>query len=174
MTRSPHGAVPVVDGFQVVERAYSDDASLPTIGLANIHAAVPAIEENKDTIVRAVRVFRELGVEVAVFPEFALSGYFWDDEPACRAYMDQALTERHLDWVDEALRPLCSTDGLRAIMLSNLTADATGSGYRNRTIIVSPYICALLSGGRRGESSVGASQRPGGVVGHAAAWRWRR
>lgn len=71
-------------------------------------------------------------------PEFALSGYFWDDESACRAYMDQALTEHHLDWIDDVLRPLCSVDGLRAIVLNSLTADASGDGYRNRTIIVSP------------------------------------
>jgi predicted amidohydrolase len=140
MHRSPQGAVPVIDGFQVVERTYSDDAALPTIGLANIHAVVPGIEENKDKIIRAVRIFCELGVDVAVFPEFALSGYFWDDEPACRAYMDRALTEHHLDWITDALAPLCSVDGLRAVVLNNLTADASGTGYRNRTIIVSPYV----------------------------------
>jgi hypothetical protein len=33
MVSVPQRAVPVVDGFQVVERTYSDDASLPTIGL---------------------------------------------------------------------------------------------------------------------------------------------
>lgn len=140
MHRSPQGAVPIIDGFQVVERTYCSDGSLPTVGLANIHAVVPGIEENKDKIVRATRLFAELGVDVAVFPEFALSGYFWDDEPACRAYMDQALTERHTDWIDDALRPLCSIDGLRAVVLNNLTADAAGNGYRNRTIIVSPYV----------------------------------
>lgn len=52
--------------------------------------------------------------------------------------MDQALTEHHLDWIDDVLRPLCSVDGLRAIVLNSLTADASGDGYRNRTIIVSP------------------------------------
>ena len=138
MTRAPQGAVPVIDGFQVIERRYSDDSAKPTVGLANIHAVVPGIEENKAKIARAVSVFSELGVNVAIFPEFALSGYFWDDEPACRAYMDEALTENHLDWIAEELVPLCRGE-LRAIVLNNLTADPSGK-YRNRTIIISPLV----------------------------------
>jgi predicted amidohydrolase len=129
----------VVDGFQVVDRTYSDDDALPTVGLANIHAIVPGIEHNKAKIEAATRVFRELGVDVAIFPEFALSGYFWDDEPACRAYMDQALSERHLDWIEQVLMPLCQGAELRAIVLNNLTA-GDGQRYRNRTMLISPQI----------------------------------
>ncbi|MDY7105978.1 MAG: carbon-nitrogen hydrolase family protein [Actinomycetota bacterium] len=140
MLRDPHRFVPTIDGFAVVERSYSDDDRLPSIGLANIAAVVPGIEENKEKITRAARVFASLDVDVAVFPEFALSGYFWDDEPACRAYMDRALIEHHLDWVRDELMPLCGDGGLRAIVLNNLTADPSGAGYRNRTIVVSPKV----------------------------------
>lgn len=143
MSKPPQGTVPVVDGFQVIERTYSEDASFATVGLANIHAVVPGIEENKAKIERAVRIFGEMGVNVAIFPEFALSGYFWDDEPACRAYMDQALTENHLDWIQEVLVPLCTGD-LQAIVLNNLTAGPAG-GYRNRTFVVSPLVDDPLS-----------------------------
>ncbi len=135
---SPQRTIPVIDGFQVVERTYSHDSALPTVGLANIHAEVPGIEANKAKIERAVRIFAELGVNVAIFPEFCLSGYFWEDEPECRAYMDQALTENHVEWIDEVLRPLC-TGELRGIVLNNLTA-GEGSQYRNRTFIVSPFV----------------------------------
>ncbi len=138
MDRAPQGSVPVIGGFQVVERTYSDHDDLPSVGLANIHAVVPGIEENKAKIERAARIFAELGVNVAIFPEFSLSGYFWDDEPACRAYMDQAVTENHLDWISEVLLPLC-TGELRAIVLNNLTAGPSGE-YLNRTIIVSPRV----------------------------------
>lgn len=130
--------MPRVDGFQVVERWYSDDDSFPTVGIANIHAVVPGIEENKAKIERALRIFRELGVNVALFPEFSLSGYFWDDEPTCRAYMDAALTEHHLDWITDVLEPMC-TGELKAIVLNNLTA-GNGTHYRNRTFIVSPMV----------------------------------
>ena len=134
----PQRSVPVIDGFQVLERTYSNDETLPTVGLANIHAVVPGIEANKQKILDAVGVFAELGVNVAIFPEFALSGYFWDDEPACRAYMDQALTEEHLDWIDDDLRPLCG-DELQAIVLNNLTSGPDGK-YRNRTMVISELV----------------------------------
>lgn len=137
-SRPPQGAVPVIDGFQVVERTYCDDDSFPSIGLANIHAEVPGVETNKAKVERCLRIFRDHGVNVAIFPEFVLSGYFWDDGPECRAYMDTALTERHLDWIDEVVRPMC-TDGLEAVILNNLTAGPDDL-YRNRTFIVSPHV----------------------------------
>jgi predicted amidohydrolase len=130
--------VPQVDGFQVVERSYSDDDRLPSIGIANIHAVVPGIEQNKDKILRATSVFRELGVNVALFPEFSLSGYFWDDEVACRAYMDTALTERHVDELEAEIHKLC-TGSLRGVVLNNLTA-GPGDRYLNRSVYVSPYM----------------------------------
>ena len=68
-----------VDGFLVVERVYSEGSGLPSIGMANIHAEVPDIEANKDKIVRAVRVFKERGANVVMFPEFCLSGYSRED-----------------------------------------------------------------------------------------------
>lgn len=138
MLRAPQGAVPVIDGFQVIERTYSDDDDLPSVGLANIAQTVPGIEENKAKIERATRIFRDLGVNIAVFPEFALSGYFWGDEPTCRAYMDEAVTEKHLDWIDGALLPLC-TGELQGVILNNLTMGPT-TGYRNRTMIISPSV----------------------------------
>lgn len=143
MLEGPQRPVPLVDGFLVVERTYCPDDAFPSIGLANIHATVPGVEENKEKIARAARVFAEFGVDVAIFPEFALSGYFWDDELACRAYMDTALTELHLDWIDEVLRPLCDGD-LKAIVLNNLTA-GPGDRYANRTVIVSPLVPDLLA-----------------------------
>jgi predicted amidohydrolase len=126
--------MPADDDFLVVERNYGDDASLPSVGLANIRAIVPGIEENKARIEQACRQFKERGVTVAVFPEFCLSGYFWEDEDACWEYMEQAVTERHLDWVDERLRPLLD-DRFRAIVLNNITR-GPGRKFRNTTFIV--------------------------------------
>jgi predicted amidohydrolase len=129
--------------FLIVERAYGDDASLPTVGLANIHAAVPGIEENKAKIEEACRVFKERGVNVAVFPEFCLSGYFWEDEEACWEYMEQAATENHLDWIDDRLRPLLD-DGFRAIILNNLTR-GEGRRFRNATFFVAEEVTDPLA-----------------------------
>ncbi len=120
--------------FRVVERTYGDDTSHPSVGLANLHAVVPGIEENKAKIERACQVFKERGVTLAVFPEFCLSGYFWDDEEACWEYMEQAVTDRHIDWIDDRLRPLLD-DRFRAIVLNNITR-GEGRKFLNRTFIV--------------------------------------
>ena len=122
------------DDFRVVERTYGDDASHPSVGLANLHAVVPGIEENKAKIERACQMFKERGVTIAVFPEFCLSGYFWDDEEACWEYMEQAVTDRHVDWIDDRLRPLLD-DRFRAIVLNNITR-GEGRKFLNTTFIV--------------------------------------
>ena len=128
------GGLQRVDEFSVVERTYSDDPDKLSIGIANIEAVVPDIEANKDKVLRAAEVFRERGANIAVFPEFCLSGYFWDDETACRQYMDAAVTERHRDWIDQELRPILGGD-LRGLVLNNLSEGADGR-YRNKTFLV--------------------------------------
>jgi len=127
-----------VGELPVVERTYCDEAAFPTIGLANLHAVVPGIEENKAKIEGACRQFKRHGVNVAIFPEFCLSGYFWEDETACWEYMEQAVTERHLGWIDGQLRSLLD-DSFRAIILNNIT-HGTGRKFRNRTFIVADEI----------------------------------
>jgi predicted amidohydrolase len=122
------------DEFSVVERSYSDDPDKLSIGIANIEAVVPDIEANKDKVLRAAQLFRDRGVNVAVFPEFCLSGYFWGDPVACRRYMDAAVTERHRDWIDKELRPILG-GALRAFVLNNLSQGTDGR-YLNRTFVV--------------------------------------
>jgi predicted amidohydrolase len=122
----------------VVERRYSDDESLPTIGLANIHAVVPGIEANKAKVESCCRIFKERGVNVAVFPEFCFSGYFWEDEDACWEYMEQAVTDRHLGWIDDHLRPLLD-DEFRAIVLNNIR-HGPDRKFLNTTFAVSDEI----------------------------------
>lgn len=129
--------------FPIVERTFCRDATMPTVGIANIHAAVPGIEENKASIERACRQFKERGVNVAVFPEFCLSGYFWADEDECWAYMDLAVTERHLDWIDDRLRPLLD-ETFRAIILNNI-ARGPSRKFMNRTFIVAEEIADPLA-----------------------------
>jgi len=121
-------------GFPVIERAYSEDPTGLSVGLANISAVVPDIEANKDKILRAARIFKEKRVNLAVFPEFCLSGYFWEDEEACRAYMRQAATEKHVEWLERELQPLLD-DQFIGIVLNNLSGGPGGKFY-NRTFIL--------------------------------------
>jgi predicted amidohydrolase len=130
--------VDIVDEFSVVERTYSDDPSRLSIGLANISAQVPGVEANKDKVLRVAKIFKERGVNVGVFPEFCLSGYFWDDEKACREYMDTALTEKHYDWIDDELVPLLD-DQFMGMLLNNVT-EGPGGQYFNTTFPVARHL----------------------------------
>lgn len=121
--------------FFVLERDFSDDESKPSIGLANIHAVVPGIEANKDKILRAAEIFKAKKVNIAIFPEFCLSGYFWEDEPACWRYMDEAVIENHGDWIEQNLKPLLG-DTLRAIVFNNIRRGPERK-YFNSTYILS-------------------------------------
>lgn len=58
---------------------------------------------NKDKTLRAASIFAERGVNIAVFPEFCLSGYFWDQPDDCLAYMNGAAVENHTDWIENEL-----------------------------------------------------------------------
>ena len=121
--------------FSIVERSYSDDDEGLSVGIANIHAAVPDVEANKDTIVRVAQTFAERGVDYALFPEFCLSGYFWEDVGRCREYMDGAVTEEHLGWIESELEPLVGAGGLDGIVLNNLRQAHDGC-YYNATFVV--------------------------------------
>jgi predicted amidohydrolase len=123
-----------VADFQLVQRAYSDDPENLSVGLAQIHASVPDIEANKDKVLSAAKLFKEHGANVALFPEFALSGYFWNERDDCLAYMREAQTEQHVDWIDNELKPLLD-DTFRAIILNNLAEGPDGRFY-NRTLAI--------------------------------------
>ena len=64
----------VWEPFQICEREFSNDNAKPSFGLANIRAHIPDIEANRARILEALRIFKEKQVNVAVFPEFCLSG----------------------------------------------------------------------------------------------------
>jgi len=122
------------DEFIIVERIFSHNEDSMTIGLANIRAIVPDIEANKDKMARAVEIFKSKGVNVAIFPEFSFSGYFWEDTKACRRYMDRAVIENHTEWIDKTLKPMID-DELRPIVFNNLRK-ASKEKYFNATFIL--------------------------------------
>jgi len=126
--------VETVGEFLIAEREFSDDESKLSIGLANIHAEVPGIEANKDKILRAATTFKERGVNFAIFPEFCLSGYFWDQRGDCHAYMQEACTENHADWIENELKSLLD-DQFRGVVLNNLRR-APGDRFYNTTFVV--------------------------------------
>ena len=122
-------------GFTIKERAFSKDDSNLSIGIANLHAVVPDIEANKDKMVRALEVFKAKKVNIAIFPEFCLSGYFWEDEPQCWRYMDKAVIENQKGWVDKTLRPFLDDD-FRGIVFNTLRK-GSGDKFFNTNFVLS-------------------------------------
>jgi predicted amidohydrolase len=127
-----------VVGFNVVERSFSPATQEPrlTIGLANIHALVPNIEANKEKILRAVDIFKARGVNMAIFPEFCLAGYFWEDQSVCWPYMDKAVVEEHHDWIKGELEARLD-DSLQFIIFNNIRKGPAGQRkYYNSTYLI--------------------------------------
>lgn len=122
------------DELNVVERFYSDDDRNFSFGLANIEASVPNIKANRAKILRSLDIFRAHNVNVAVFPEFCLGGYFWDAAEACQRYMDKVSIERQMDWIDQEIRPRLD-EKLRAVVLNNLRKGPSNK-FLNSTFIV--------------------------------------
>jgi len=123
------------DQFRITERSFSNDDNKISLGLANIHAEVPDIEENKAKMVRILEIFRQKKVNVALFPELTFSGYFWDDPVSCREYMEQAVIENHRDWVYNTLFDYLD-DNMKAIVFNNLRRGPGGNFY-NSTFVAS-------------------------------------
>lgn len=123
------------DNFRITERYFSDNEDLLTVGLANIHAEVPHIEKNKTKMIRILEIFRQKKVNIAIFPEFTFSGYFWDDPVACREYMEQAVTENHRDWIYSTIGDFLG-DSLKAVVFNNLRRGPEGK-YYNSTFVAS-------------------------------------
>ena len=92
-----------INGLTVVESKYSDVSNNLSIGLANIHAIVPDIEANKEKMLEVIDTFKKYEVNMIIFPEFCISGYFWDDEEACWAYQESGLIENQEDWLCQLL-----------------------------------------------------------------------
>ena len=125
-----------VDEFLITERSCSDDESGLSVGLANISAVVPGVEANRDKIRRAASIFAERGVNVAIFPELCLSGYFWDAREDCLRYMHGAVAGEQTEWIEQELQPLLSDD-FEAIVLNGLVpAPEKPDRFLNRTFIV--------------------------------------
>jgi predicted amidohydrolase len=138
----------------VIERSYSDDSGKISIGIANIKnhvsfSGTASIEENKQKILRMIDIFKKHNVNMVLFPEFSLTGYFWDDSPECWNYMKKGLTNEHLEWLTEIKSKL--NNHLQYIVFNNIRLnpkDLNGK-YLNSTYIVDKsFDCTNLNSDR--------------------------
>lgn len=141
------------DKFQipVVEKSYSDDSSKISIGIANkinraSSSGTVSIEENKLRILKIIDVFKKYNVNMVLFPEFSLTGYFWDDSPECWNYMRKGLTNMHLEWLTEIKSKL--DDHLQYIVFNNIRLDPEkpdGKFLNSTYIIDKDFDCTNLN-----------------------------
>jgi predicted amidohydrolase len=122
-------------GAKVLRRVFSRNASGVTVGLANLHAVVPDVQANRDKVLESLKVFKSMGVNLAVFPEFALSGYFWDDEAACWPYMRRAALKNQLEWLRREVAPLLDST-LRYVVLNVLRETEEGGKFYNSILVL--------------------------------------
>ncbi len=125
----------------VVEKSYSDDSEKISIGIANKSNMVSlsgttSIEENKQRILKIIDVFKKHNVNMVLFPEFSLTGYFWDDSQECWNYMKKGLMNEHLEWLTEVKSKL--DDRLQYIVFNNIRSDPDepDGKFLNSTYIV--------------------------------------
>jgi len=88
----------------IVEKFFSENLENISIGIANINPKTKDPEGNKNSIIEALNQFSEKKVNLVIFPEYCLSGYFWENEKECRFYMEKACLDHLTDWLDEIVR----------------------------------------------------------------------
>jgi len=116
--------------------SFSNDRHRLSIGLANLHVAAADVEANRKKILYTLNFFKEAKVHMAVFPEYCLSGYFWDESEKCLDYMEQAALENQIGWLKAKLEPMLD-ETLRYVVLNGLLRNAKpGKPFVNGTMVI--------------------------------------
>ena len=102
----PEAKVPEKAHIKVIESWYSHDLGKISIGISNIQNHVSptgtaSIDKNKHKILNIINEFKKYKVNMILFPEFSLTGYFWENSPECWNYMREGLTNNQLEWLAE-------------------------------------------------------------------------
>jgi len=126
--------------FNIRETVFSPKEGSISIGIANIHATVPDVASNKEKILAATEIFKEKKVNLAVFPEFCMTGYFWEDYEECSRYMESVTTDKERNWVMDNLYPLLD-DELHIIVINNIRkGPGTNQKYLNSTFVLNKLV----------------------------------
>jgi predicted amidohydrolase len=133
--------VPEKAHIRVSESWYSHDPNKISIGIANIKNYVSlegtaSIEKNKHKILSVIDEFKKYNVNMILFPEFSLTGYFWKDSDECWNYMREGLTNNQLEWLAQVKSNL--DDNLKFIIFNNirLNPDNPDGKFLNSTFVI--------------------------------------
>ncbi|MEA1946410.1 MAG: carbon-nitrogen hydrolase family protein [Thermodesulfobacteriota bacterium] len=137
----PEAKVPEKAHIKVSESWYSRDLGKISIGISNIQNHVSptgtaSIDKNKHKILNVIDEFKKYKVNMILFPEFSLTGYFWENSPECWNYMREGLTNNQLEWLAEVKSKLDAD--LNFIIFNNirLNPDKPDGKFLNSTFII--------------------------------------
>lgn len=162
--KSGGDTVSVSDGekeYRVRKVSFSNRKGL-TVGLANIGNYVclergcDSIEQNKKKLAGVINQLKKHHVNMIIFPEFSLTGYFWAgkgrvDSRECWEYMNRGVLNRHLNWLKKEVKSKLDTE-LKYIVFNSIrenpaTASEPGAEkkFLNSTYVIdSTFDCDNL------------------------------
>ena len=122
-----------------------------TIGLANIKNYLclqnhyKSIEFNKEKILIVIDQLKKYNVNIIVFPEFSLTGYFWADEgqndsKECWEYMKTGVINNQREWLKQLKSKL--DDNLQYIIINTIRDNpkTVNESALNKKFLNSTYI----------------------------------
>ncbi|BCL61791.1 hypothetical protein DGMP_24840 [Desulfomarina profundi] len=112
----------------MVEKKFSTQNDNLTVGIANINSEAGNLQANQAAVVSALDQFLSEKVNIAIFPEFCLSGYFFEPEGDCQTFMENATFEKLSSWLND-LTARYINDTLQVIVLNGLEKVSTEQGY---------------------------------------------
>lgn len=139
-----HKAYPATE---VVFSAGGGKHDVLTIALANIKNHVctetgcdVSIEENKRKMVTVIEQLKKRHVNMILFPEFSLTGYFWGGDPdPVWEYMNKGVLNQHKRWLREEIKSKLDNELKYIIFNSIRNNPATAVGekkYLNSTYVI--------------------------------------
>ncbi len=122
--------------FILNEKDYSKTRNNLSVGIANISSIPGNLEQNKKKIIDALDLFTEKKTNLVIFPEYSLSGYFWEPEKECQKYMKQkACLDQLLPWIDEVAKTYVN-ETMQYIVFSGLKKVDASEKYFNINLVL--------------------------------------
>lgn len=109
-------------------------SGLFSAGIANITPETGQLARNQDRILAALDAFAGEGVNLALFPEYCLSGAFRPDRDGTAADMAGASLSALQPWLEDRVAPYISGP-LKYVVVNAPEPDGRG-GYYNTTLVV--------------------------------------
>ncbi|MCP4670948.1 MAG: carbon-nitrogen hydrolase family protein [Desulfobacula sp.] len=120
----------------IVEKYFSENMENISVGIANINPETRNLEQNKNKIIKALEVFSEKKANLVIFPEYCLTGYFWENEKDCQTYMKNNCLDKLKDWLDKIVKTYLS-ETLQYIVFNGLKKNRKDSGkFFNVTLVL--------------------------------------